>query len=105
MNAYLVLRNVYDSEGSDEMTVFVSLSYEKAREERMRLFILNYVYEIEQSRKGHAKWNGSTVFGDDIRKTISYDEELDTLQLSSYYDESRQLYIEPLVIDRRYAIR
>ena len=104
MNAYLVTRRVYDDEGSDEITVFVSLSYEKAFEERMRLFILNYVYEIEQSRKHSVRFE-STVFGDDIRKTIRYDKESDVLELASYFDECRQLWIELLELDKRYAIR
>lgn len=108
MNAYLVIRRTYNYADDNESTVFVSLSKEKAREERMRLFILNYVCEIGNCRR-HSTIsrfrNGTTVWGDDVRKSIAYDSESDVLELSTYFEEWVELYVEPLELDKRYAIR
>lgn len=106
MNAYLVTRHVYNYTDNDETTVFVSLSKEKAREERMRLFILNYVREIGNCRDYSTISrfrNGTTVWGDDVRKSIEYDPESDVLELTTYFEDWVELYVEPLVLDKRYA--
>ena len=100
MLAYLVNKRLMDYESDDSITVFVTMSKEKAFEEAMRLFIINYEAELGMI----CRWAGSLACLDNIRKSVSYDPEQNSLDLMTTYDDNFSLEIDAFIIDKRYAI-